>query len=238
MRQASSEAEQKLEDFNIESQMRVDLYEAVQEVAESSAMQTLDAAQQRLVKDMLQDFKQNGLHLSEELRHEVKELKKRCELLLFSGVGIGGEGMIAGQGHVYLHRGQKVVKGGRWVESIPLMCVAGWSSSFFVPNSISEKCIKFRQNLSEDVTCLYFNPQELEGCSESFLAGLEKNEEGKLKVTLQYPHVFGVLQHCKVEETRDTMERTFANRCKDENVPIFEQVVATRQGASRFRTVW
>lgn len=81
VREASSAAEQQLEEFSIESEMRVDLYQAVREVADKE-LDSLDPPQQRLVKDMLHDYKKNGLHLPEELRNRVKELKKRSCCLL------------------------------------------------------------------------------------------------------------------------------------------------------------
>ena len=41
--------------------------------------------------------------------------------------------------------------------------------------------------------------------SEGFIKELEKGEDGKHKVTLQYPQLYPVLKQCRVEATRKAL---------------------------------
>ncbi|BFY99936.1 hypothetical protein BsWGS_02976 [Bradybaena similaris] len=97
-----------------------------------------------------------------------------------------------------------------------------------IKKRMSDLSIDFSKNLNEEHTVLEFTEEQLVGLPEDFIKNLEPGSEGKLKVTLKYPHVFPCMKKARNPETRKTIETAFNSRCLKENTPILEELVKLR----------
>ncbi|KAL2332697.1 hypothetical protein Fmac_013910 [Flemingia macrophylla] len=98
---------------------------------------------------------------------------------------------------------------------------------------IDELSFKYIQNLNDDRKFLLFNEAELAGLPPEFLKGLDKSENGKLKISLRSHHVTAVLEFCKVGTTRRIVSGAYGNRCGEINVSILESLVQQRHKYAR-----
>jgi len=98
-----------------------------------------------------------------------------------------------------------------------------------IKKRVSELGIDFNKNLNEDTTHLFFQEDELAGIPEDLLKSFERDDTGKCKVTMKYPHFFPVTRKCTNPETRRKMETTYQSRCMKENTAILEELIQLRQ---------
>ncbi|KAI9365618.1 hypothetical protein BD770DRAFT_376901 [Pilaira anomala] len=77
VREASVAAETKYDQFSIDQSMRHDLYTVIQNYISKTDIDSLGAEEARFLRRMERSFRRNGLHLSEDKRDELKELRKR-----------------------------------------------------------------------------------------------------------------------------------------------------------------
>jgi len=76
-REASVEASKKLREFGVETSMRKDLFDLVAAFSERGGSEGLTAEQKRFVEREIRSGKRNGLHLDDEKRKEITEIKKK-----------------------------------------------------------------------------------------------------------------------------------------------------------------
>jgi len=171
LRDASSEAEKKLDEFSVEMSMRKDIFDNIVAFSLTDEAKGLGPELARYVEKSVIDGKRCGLHLPEDKRLEIKNIKKR----------------------------------------------------------ISELGVNFNKNLNEDTTFMLFDESELSGVPEDLVKSFEKDDSGKLKVTMKYPHFFPVTRKCNNPKTRFAMEKTYQSRCMAENTAIIEEIVELRR---------
>lgn len=88
---------------------------------------------------------------------------------------------------------------------------------------------KFSANLNNDVSTLTFKPEELDGCSESFLGRLKKTASGHYVVTTKSTDYVQVMESAKSPETRKQMLLAYLNKAATENTKLLEDAVLLRQ---------
>ncbi|KAI8353351.1 hypothetical protein BD560DRAFT_408324 [Blakeslea trispora] len=77
VREASIAAETKYDQFSIEQSMRHDLYTVISNYISRTNLEELSGEDARFLKKIQKMHRRNGLHLPEEQRNELKELRKR-----------------------------------------------------------------------------------------------------------------------------------------------------------------
>ena len=82
LRDASSDAEKMLEEFEVEMSMRKDVFDNVLTFSKmEEEVKKLSPELQRYVEKLVNDGMRNGLHLAEDKRNEIKAVKKRISEL-------------------------------------------------------------------------------------------------------------------------------------------------------------
>lgn len=97
-----------------------------------------------------------------------------------------------------------------------------------IKKRMSDLGIDFSKNLNEENTILEFTEKDLDGLPEDFIKSLDKTDDGKLKVSLKYPHYFPCMKKARNPNTRKRLEIAFNSRCVKENTEILEELVKLR----------
>jgi Zn-dependent oligopeptidase len=90
---------------------------------------------------------------------------------------------------------------------------------------LADLCTEFSRNMNEDATELLFTRAELDGATEDFLTSLQTcKETGKLRVSMKYPDLFGVLRNVRSERVRELMDTTNGRKCEKNRALLAEAV--------------
>ncbi|MCX5789433.1 MAG: Zn-dependent oligopeptidase [Elusimicrobia bacterium] len=94
---------------------------------------------------------------------------------------------------------------------------------------LSDLSQSFEKNLREVNDALEIDPSRLAGLPQSYIDGLERTPEGKVKVGLDYPTYNPFMDLAKDSDLRRQLYLKFANRAGDKNMPILGEVLSLRR---------
>lgn len=98
-----------------------------------------------------------------------------------------------------------------------------------IKERLSELGIKFAGNLAEFQDFLVVRPEDLEGLPPHFIEGLAAGDEpGTVKISMDYPDVFPVLDSAHSRTVRMELIKKFYNRAAELNRPLLEEAVRLR----------
>ncbi len=98
---------------------------------------------------------------------------------------------------------------------------------------LADLSTEFSRNMNEDATELLFSREELDGATEDFLGSLKTcSETGKLRVSMKYPDLFGVLRNVHSERVRELMDTTNGRKCEKNRALLAEAVKLRHECAS------
>lgn len=93
----------------------------------------------------------------------------------------------------------------------------------------AEYVIKFDKNIQEYKDPLFVTKEQLAGLGEDYIEKLEKTEDGKYTVTLDYPDYVPFMLNAEDEESRKALEYKYNRRGGEENVELLGKTVQLRQ---------
>lgn len=98
---------------------------------------------------------------------------------------------------------------------------------------LAELASNFELNINKDKSFIIADESELEGLEPDFIAQLQKDDSGRLKITCDYPTYFNVMEHCHCERVRKDLYRAFMNRAWPHNIECLHNIILKRDKLAR-----
>ena len=97
---------------------------------------------------------------------------------------------------------------------------------------LADACTDFARALNEDTTALSLSAEDLAGAPADFLAGLPRDADGRFRVSMKYPDLFGVLRHVRSEHVRRAMDEANGRRCAGNRALLADAVRMRHEAAA------
>lgn len=91
----------------------------------------------------------------------------------------------------------------------------------------------FERNIRDDSRSIQVAPDELAGLPDDYLKAHPAGADGKVKITIEYPDYFPVMNYCKNTEVRRQLYTTALNRAYPQNIPVLNRLLAKRYELAR-----
>ncbi len=172
-RNTAKDCQKKIDEFYTDLMLDAELARVIFSFDDSKPK--LDSTRQRLLRDLVRDFRRNGLDLPADKQTRLRAINQQLTKLE----------------------------------------------------------LDFETNLSEATLAIEVDASKLGGLPESFLASHPAGDDGKVRITTDYPDYFPVATYCDDRDVAFELARLFNNRAADENVPILERVLVLRHEKAR-----
>ncbi len=96
----------------------------------------------------------------------------------------------------------------------------------------SQNAIEFDQNIREYKDPLYVTAEQLKGLGEDYIQKLQKTDDGKYIVTLDYPDVIPFMKSAEDENARKELNYKYNRRGGEKNVELLEKSLTLRRNAA------
>ncbi len=100
-------------------------------------------------------------------------------------------------------------------------------------NRLVELQVAFDRNLAEWEDGLELERSRLDGLPDSYLDGLKTTEDGRYRVSMDYPDYVPFMQQATDRDARRNLQHKFWNRATDANRPLLEEAVTIRLEIAR-----
>ncbi|MCQ2410782.1 MAG: Zn-dependent oligopeptidase [Elusimicrobiaceae bacterium] len=96
----------------------------------------------------------------------------------------------------------------------------------------AQNAILFDQNIREYKDPLYVTREQLTGLDEDYIQKLQKTDDGKYIITLDYPDVIPFMKSAEDEDARKQLEYKYNRRGGEQNITLLEKSLTLRRQAA------